>query len=310
MKNLLYGILLSVFTTTYAQENMNGITLGAHIPEQAETIPAGAKRLLLNKLGKIITENGMSDNVKNSRFILVPNVAVLSKNVTPTAPPKIAYTLEVTFYIGDGVAGNLFESESVVAKGVGTNELKAYTAAIKSIKTTNQNIKNLIANGKKEILNYYEAHCSEISDKAASLESRGRIAEALATIVSIPETSSCFKKNQQKISRLYKKSIDEDCSRKLNAAKAIWASNQDLNAANSAGQILASIEPRSKCFSEVEKVYNSIAKRVAEVSDRGWEYQLMELEVDKSEIDAARAIGVAYGVNQAQNITYNTRGWY
>ncbi|MFK7811457.1 MAG: hypothetical protein AB8B59_03120 [Maribacter sp.] len=309
MKNYITLIFIALITFCNAQDN-NSITLGAHIPEQAEKIPNGAKRLLINKLGKIITDNGISDNVKNSRFILVPNVSVLSKDITPTAPPKIALKLEVTLYVGDGVGGNLFESESIMAKGVGTNELKAYTNAISNIRTTNPKIEQLIAESKKEILSYYEEHCSEIGATANSLEAQGKTGEALFTITNIPVSTNCFKKNDQKIKTLYGKAINEDCKRKLNQASSIWAANQSLNAANEAGFLLASIDPRSNCFDDVKKLYEKIAVRVKDISDRGWEYQLKGLELEKDTIDAAREIGVAYGNNQAQNVTYNTRGWF
>lgn len=310
MRILIQTVLFFGLILLNAQENNNGITLGGHIPQQAENLPSGAKRMLLNKLGKIITDNGISDNVKNPRFILVPNISVLSKNITPTAPPKIAYSLEVTFYVGDGIAGNLFESETIIAKGVGTNELKAYTSAIRNIKTANPNLIRLIKNSKEEILAYYDEECSTLSKEASSLEAQGKTGEALATITSIPEASTCHDKNNQKIKRLYKKAIDEDCIRKLNKAKAIWAANQELDAASIAGAILASIEPQSACFSQVKAVYANISKRVLELTNRSWEYQLMELEINKNVIEAARDIGVAYGTNQAQNVTYNTRGWY
>lgn len=309
MKNSITFIFIFLVAFSQAQDN-NSINLGAHIPKQAEEIPNGAKRLLLNKLGRIITDNGISDNVKNSRFILTPNVSVLNKNITPTAPPKIALTLEVTLYVGDGIGGNLFESETIVAKGVGTNELKAYTSAISNIKTTNPKIKNLISDSKKEILAYYEKHCGEISSKAASLEAQGKTGQALFTITNIPVSTSCFKKNDQKIKSLYTKAINEECQRKLNEARAIWAANQNLNAANDTGSLLASINPSSNCFTEVKKLYEKITLRVKDLSDRGWEYQLKELDLEKDTIDAARDIGVSFGNNQPQNMTYNTKGWF
>jgi hypothetical protein len=234
----------------------------------------------------------------------------LSKNIVPSAPPKIAYALEITFYIGDGIAGNLFESETVIAKGAGSSELKAYTSAIKSIKPNNKAVKDFFARAKTEIITYYDTHCDEIANRAKSLESQGKTGEALFAITNIPVASSCFAKNNQKISRLYKKAINEDCANKLNIATAYWAASQDLESANKSGALLASIDPNSSCFSDVKKLYTKISDRVKELSDRGWEYKLMELELDTSEIEAARAIGVAYGNNQAQNIKYNTRGWY
>lgn len=309
MKNTLITLLFIIGLFTYGQDN-NSINLGAHIPQQAENIPQSAERILLNKLGKIITDNGISTNINNPRFILVPNVSVISKNITPTTPPKIALTLEITFYVGDGIGGNLFASESITVKGLGTNELKAYSSTINNIKTKSPNIRNLVANAKREILDYYENYCSEITSKASSLEAQGKTGEALFTITNIPEGTSCFKKNNQKIRALYNKAINEDCSRKLNKAEAIWAANQDLDAANQAGILLSTIDPSSNCFDKVKKLYNNIAERVKSISDRGWEYELKILDLTRDSIDAARDVGVAHGNNQPQNITYNTKGWF
>lgn len=309
MKHYIISIIWLLGGVILAQDN-NKINLGAHIPQQVESIPAGAKRLLLNKLGKIITDNGISDDVSNSRFILVPNVSVLTKNITPTAPPKIAITLEITFYVGDGLAGNLFASETLTAKGVGTNELKAYTNAIGRIQTKSKALTGLIEKAKQEILDYYEMECQTVANRASSLEKQGRFKEALFTITNIPESTTCFSKHDQKITSLYKKAIDEDCVEKLNLAQAIWTSNQDFKAANEAGVLLASIRPQASCFSKVQQLYSKISARVKEVSDRGWELTLMEVDLTKTNIEAAREVGVAFGENQPQNVTYNTRGWF
>ena len=60
MKKIIYTVLFLVSMVMFGQENDNAITLGAYIPEQAEGIPTYAKSMLKNKLGRIITENGIS----------------------------------------------------------------------------------------------------------------------------------------------------------------------------------------------------------------------------------------------------------
>ncbi len=266
--------------------------------------------MFINKLGQIITKNGMSDNVYNSRFILVPNVTVLSKDFTATAPPKIALNLGVTLYIGDGVAGNLFESEYLELKGVGTNETKAYISALKRLSPKNVAIQDFIARGKQKIINYYNENCDLIVKKSGSLESKGQLEEAIEQLANVPEASSCFDKVKSKMSSLYIKYIDRDCKLKLAEAQSIWVANQNIDAANEAGAILSTIDPQANCFSEVKSLFSKIADRVKELSDRSWNYQLKVLDLNKRAIDAARDVGVAYGNNQPQNVTYNTRGWY
>ncbi|BAO76878.1 hypothetical protein [Winogradskyella sp. PG-2] len=310
MKKIIYIFLFSVTTVLFAQENDNGITLGSYIPEQAEGIPSYAQNMLINKLGRIITENGISDNVYNSRFIITPNITVLSKNITGTAPTMIALSLDLTLYIGDGVAGNLFSSESIQLKGVGTNENKAYMSALKQVKPKNKEIQNFISKGKTKILEYYNANCQLMLNKAQKLESQNAFEEALLVLTHVPEASDCFNSVKSKIKPLYTKAIERDCTTKLNRASAIWAANQDIKAANKAGYILSTIEPSSSCFGQVKTLYSKISARVKDLGDRDWNYDLKVLEVRANVIEAARDIGVAYGENQPQSMTYNVRGWY
>ncbi|MDD7888112.1 hypothetical protein [Flavivirga sp. 57AJ16] len=310
MKKIIYIALFLVSSFMVAQQNDNGITLGAYIPEQAEGIPSYAQSMLKNKLGRIITENGISDNVYNSRFIITPNITVLSKNITGTAPTMVALTLDLTLYIGDGVAGNLFSSQSLQLKGVGTNETKAYMSALKMVKPKNPQIQSFISKGKAKIIDYYNTNCGLMVNKSQTLEAQNQFEEALFVLTSVPEASTCFNTVKSKIRSLYTKAINRDCTIKLNEASAIWAANQDINAANEAGLLLSSIEPSASCFGQVKTLYSKIAVRVKELGDRDWNYALKVLEVKADTIQAARDVGIAYGENQPESMTYNVRGWY
>jgi len=311
MKNLIIVIAFLFSQLINAQsKNTNKILLGAYIPEQVEGIPSSAKRLFINKLGQIITKNGISDNVANSRFIITPNVSVLSKNILATAPTKVALNLEVTLYVGDGIAGNLFASESFNLKGVGTNENKAYIAALRTLKPSHKSVQELLKRSKEKILNYYNANCDLLVKKAEGFIARNQMSQALATYAKVPEGSSCFDKVKIQMASIYLKAINEDCKRLLNQAQGIWSANQDIAAANEVGKLLAQVEPNANCFADVKNLYNQVATRVKDLQDRNWNYQLKKLDLTKSNIDAAKAIGVAYGNNQPNNVTYNTRGWF
>lgn len=293
-----------------AQDNNSGILLGSHIPEQSEGIPSSAKSMFINKLGQIITKNGISDDVNNSRFVLVPNVTVVSKNITATAPLKTALNLEITLYIADGIAGNLFASESFSMKGVGNNETKAYMSAINRLKPNSPAIQQFITKGKNKIVDYYNNNCDLILSKVSMLETQQEFDEALYLLSTVPEVSTCFSKASKLIKSIYKKAIDRDCKLRLAEANGIWTSNQDINAANEAASILAQIEPSASCFRDVKSLFSKISSRVKDLSDRDWNYKLKVLDLKKSEIQAARDIGTAYGNNQPQNVTYDYKGWY
>lgn len=311
MKKIIYTLLFISSLTLVAQNDINydGIFMGSYIPEQTESIPTSAKRMLGNKLKQIITSKGIGDNSYNSRFIITPNIAVLTKDVIPSAPPKIVLNLEVTLYIGDGIEGTMFTNETIEVKGVGTNENKAYIAAIKQIKPKSPVIQAFVKKGKKRIIEYYNANCNLVIKKVDALNAQNNYAESLAILAAVPEASTCFNKIKAKTISTYNKSIEYDCKVKLAEARGIWAANQDINAANDAAALLASIEPNASCFRNVKGLYSKIASRVKDLSDRDWNYKLKVLDTEKSRIKAARDVGVAYGNNQKQN-TYNIRGWY
>lgn len=311
MKNLLYSLLFISSLPLSAQEiNYDGIFIGSYVPSQIENIPQSAKKMLANKLKQIVTAKGISDNSYNSRFIITPNITVITKDVVPSAPPKVALNLEVTFYIGDGIDGIMYTSETVSAKGVGTNENKAYISAVRQIRPKSPLLQDFVKNGKKRIIEYYNTNCSLVQKKVEGLSAQTKHEEALALLASVPEASSCFDQVKNKINTTYVQAINVSCKRKLNEASSIWSANQDLNAANEAGAILATIEPEATCFEDVKTLYQNIAERVKtkELTDRDWQYKLKELDVEKSRIKAARDIGVAEGLNQQP--TYNIRGWY
>ncbi|RPH28270.1 MAG: hypothetical protein EHM93_18940, partial [Bacteroidales bacterium] len=89
-------------------DDLGRVALMAFIPEQAEGIPASARQLLLGKMQQIAVQNGIGGSGSNPRFCIVPMVNVLTKEITPTAPPMHALTLDVVFYIVDAASQTIF----------------------------------------------------------------------------------------------------------------------------------------------------------------------------------------------------------
>ena len=162
-------VVLFLNVISFGQEkddNANNIALYAYVSNNIEGMPSSASRMLKNKLNQIVTQNGIGGPVINPRFIITPNITILSKDITSSAPPMIAYNLEVTFYIGDGVDGTKYASTSLSVKGVGTNETKAYIQAIKQIKTKHPDLVSFIEEGKQKIIDYYNTNCDLILKEA------------------------------------------------------------------------------------------------------------------------------------------------
>ena len=134
-----------------ASKDENRIMLTSWVPPTIEGMPKIARKNLTNKLKQVVTKNGLGGSPFNTRFIISANVAVMSKDILPGPPPMHAYNLDITLYIGDGIEGTVFASETVSVKGVGTNENKAYISALKRISPKNPEIQAFVKTGKERI---------------------------------------------------------------------------------------------------------------------------------------------------------------
>jgi hypothetical protein len=293
--------------TTATSNEKDRITLTAWVPEQIEDMPIAAQKNLENKLSQIITANGIGGTY-NSRFIITANVTVMTKDITATAPPMHAYTLNITFYIGDGFEGKAFSSYSTTAKGVGENETKAYMAALKNIKTNDPAYQSFIDKGKVKIIEYYNSQCDMIIKEAKVLAGMNHFDEAIWKLTSVPTAcTDCWNKCMVALAPIFQQKIDFECKTKLLEATNIWNAGQSWDAAQQAGSILATIDPKSACFNESKALSNTISKRIQEVDKREWNliYE-KEVGLERDMIKAYRDVGVAYGNGQPQNVTYKT----
>ncbi len=292
-------------------EDVGRIALNAYVPDQVESMPEAARSMLLNKLNQIATQSGLGGSPLNPRFIITPKVVVMTKDLTATAPPMTALTLDVTLYIGDGLDGTKFTSTSVSVKGVGINETKAYIEAIKGIKPADPSIQSFVEKGKTKIIEYYNTRCDFILKEAKVLESQFKYEEAILKLTSVPEVcADCYNKSMDMAMLLYQKQIDRECKVKMTQANTVWASDQNTAGAAAAGEILSTIDPNSACYAEVKTLVAKIGTRIKEIDSREWQYTLKEQSLEGDRIKAIRDIGVAYGNGQPKTVNYNVRGWY
>ena len=321
MKKILLSLLMIIGYNAYSQNALGKsddaarITLAAYVPQQIDKMPDAARSILANKLNQIVTQNGMGGAANNERFIITANVNVISKDLTATAPPMTALVLEVTLYIGDGFVGTKFSSTSISVKGVGESETKAYISALKGISPTNSNIQSFVGNGKSKIIEYYNSKCDFIIKEAQTLVSQNNFEEAIFKLTSVPEVcKECYDKCMDAVGPIYQKQIDRECKSKLMDANTAWNAAQDSYGADTAGGILAQIDPNASCYKEALALSNKIAQRIKEIDQRDWKLQLKEqqdnVDIQKATIKAIRDIGVAYGNGQPKTVTYNVRGWW
>ena len=324
MKKITCFIICCLFVcSSFAQNNASSsddfgrIALSTYIDKDKTKIPNTAYNVLQNKLNSIVTQNGLGSS-QSQRFIITANCNLLTKDITATAPPMHAYTLEITFYIGDGIDGTLFSTHTITSKGVGETEDKAYLAALKAVKTNNPDFKQFLDEGKNKIIEYYNSQCDFLITKAKSQASMENYDEALYQLINIPEVcKDCFMKAQSEIEGIYRSKINKECIMQLNKARAAWVPRGNADdtraAAMEASEMLAAINPYSNCYDEALELMKQIGKKMEEIDKREWEF-LKQMESNRHEeelnaIKATKEIAIAQAKNQPKTV-YKIYSWW
>lgn len=157
MKKLFYLIALAgtLICSAQAQEPATtdeaaSIPLSAYM-DPSSSIPQSAQKVMIDKMQKILSKNGLVAT-ENERFIVTANINELNVEKSETAPVVYIVTLEVNFYLGDGLDAILYSSCSTEVSGAGESKQKAYMAAVKKIKVNDPMFKAFLDKGKARIL--------------------------------------------------------------------------------------------------------------------------------------------------------------
>ena len=232
-------------------------------------IPSYATAIVKSKLVQIVTQNGLSCESLDNRFVMTANMVEVSKDITATMPTMVAVVVAPTLYIGDLETGKLFASCSLpMIKGVGTDETKAYISAINSMRLSDSSIAKFVNTGKNKIIEYYNSQIDFILSQAETLSNQERYDEAIVLLLSVPNVcKDAYLRAMDMASVVFQKEIDKDGATLLNTARQVWNANQSYEGAEEAGEYLSQIHPNSSSFVGATKFSEEIAKRIKEMTD-------------------------------------------
>lgn len=308
-KTFLFIIAIVMFVVSFAQNNQGKsddiarISIAPIVPQQIEGMPEAARSMLKNKLQQIVTKNGLGSI--NSQFFITANVTIVSKDITPTAPPMIAMNLEITFYITDYINKSVFSTTSIEKKGVGKNETKAYIEALKTINYKDPQFKAFLDDGKKKIIEYYNSNCDFIIKEAQTMAAAKEYGAAIYKLVSVPNVcKECYEKCMDEVKPIFKLYEDQQCGVNLAKAKASWAKLD----ANEASSYLSNISPDASCYADAQKLVNEIKTKMLADEKKEWDFKMKiwddSVDLEKQRIDAYREVGVAQAEHQPE-VQYN-----
>ena len=111
--------------------------------------------ILGNQLQRLANQSGFNTGWQNAGFALTAKLDQIDRHIIDGSPVQIVNILGATFYIADVYNQKVFSSIYVEVKGVGTNETKSASNAIKRLNGQNATISKFFKDTKSQIIYYY-----------------------------------------------------------------------------------------------------------------------------------------------------------
>lgn len=307
------GIFLLIIIACWGQNMSFGkITITPYIADGCG-FDATTVRLLKTKLSQAVTENEAVGGF-DKRFIITPSVNVLSEKETATIPQRTSMKVNITFFVGDGVAGTLFNSCSMEVTGVGDSRNEALYSAVRKVNPQNAELQALLAEAKNRIVDYYNSTAPTLISEAEGYMTANDYENALARLAVIPAVCQDYEKAQALISKCGSKIIERDNNSLLTKAKAAWSANPNEYGANEASSYLSQIVISSPYYkNEVEKLSKQMRERIAQLENKRLELatakMLSEERLETERINTSAQVTSTF-ISTLPSLVFNILRWF
>ncbi|WP_294607320.1 hypothetical protein [uncultured Bacteroides sp.] len=304
MKKIIFLFLLMCMAGMKAYSQDCEIRLMAIDVGQDGETPASANEYLYNRLCTVVSSDGISASGDYAQFFVAAKALPLYEQVVAGAPAKTALTLSLNLYIGDYLGEKVFDRIAFEIRGVGESRERAFLNAYRSLNASNEKIASFLEKGKKRIISYYDAEYSNIIKEAQRLSQLRNYERALFLLTAVPVCCKGYELVSEELVKTYHAYIDYSCDRLLMLARNAWAVNPDQTGAARVAEILNQLEPDAACYGEAMELYKEVKAKVKD----DWNFEMRqkyndEIAIRKQVIDAARAVGVAFGKGQQPKTT-------
>jgi ubiquitin-protein ligase len=335
---IFFGILSNQLTGQTKRDDFGRIILASYVPE-ISGLPEESRQFLISRISQVASNYGIGSNDPSARFVIAAKVNVLSKDIIPGPPQRVAQQLEFILSIADSETQAIFSSISFQAKGIGNNENQAIIDAIKRIDISNPKVKSILEEGKNKILSYYSSNCDFILKTALTDSKSGKYDKAIYDLSMVPEVcQSCYFKSLDTLTSIYQRKINEEGRVIVSKANSIWAAKLNVAAAEEIGDLLTNIDPNSSAQKDAANLVAKITAKLKADERARWQFKLKQyqdrialkkesmriaeekskrdaiaseksqnrnFELDKMRINSYREVAITYAKNQPKQIISN-----
>ena len=302
INNIILALSMALPSTMMAEDC--ALRIMAVPVQQGEPVSTEISDMLMAQLETALSLNGMVVNGDYSQFFITGKFTNFIKDVTSTVPAKTTVNTLLTLSMGDLASQTIYASQSFELRGVGESDTRAFMMALRKLNRNNKDLTAFATKGKKQIVDYFDRNYKSIISKASRASSLRHYEEALYYITSIPECSKGYAEAAPVTERIFKLYIDYTGKKLLAEAQAAWAASPDSAGAEKAFASLIQIDFESSAYPDAE----ALAREISKITQRNWDFENREkynneIELRRSTIEAARAVGVAYGSHQQPTTT-------
>lgn len=313
-------LLISVLSG-WAQQTLSSKDMIAITPLVSDELPVadGVKNILETKARQMLTMNGLASY--SERFVLTPNITILTKDVTSTAPPMFSITMEISFYVIDVVDQTIISEIVFPGKGIDKLEHKALIQAINRINSRSEKVSAFIEETKNRITDYYKMRIPAISKQAETLAAQGLYEDALNLLSGVPESVAGYPTVANKIKTIYKQYANHQADQILSEAKGHIA----IREYQAAVELLSEVSPLSDRYKNATSLINNIKSSIdaserAAIASQMQRYESKqeearrihddEVALQKMAIKASRDIAVANNEANKPSLMKSINSWF
>ena len=254
------------------------IKLTVMVPD--EGLSTAEAKQLESKLIQMVTANGIGGLGGNPRFVIAPEVNILKKDVTSTAPVRHLIQYDITFYVADILLGTVFGSSSIKVTGVGDSEQLAFLAAFNDLNPKDAIFQQMLQSAQEKIVSYYKENGNSLIQEAKMLAAKHEYAQAMALLGSIPtEVGEVYNEAIALMNEITPKYLEDECGIVLSQFKA--ALGHQMNGVNKeAMAYYAMIPANSPCKAEADEAYKEYKSKLSAEDQRIWDRESAQIQFD------------------------------
>lgn len=271
---------------------------------QSENVPEATSQYLTTRLAQAATQNGIAADVTGSDIFIAGKFNHIQEDVLPGPPVQTALHTVLTLYAGNVNDQTIYAMKTIELRGVGTSTERAFINAMRTINSRNGEVAAFVDEATGKIIAYYDKNYPSIIERANRASSLHRYDEALYLLTQIPECCKGYGQVTPLVDKAYQNYIDYVGEKLLTVAQAEWSRSPDERGATLAFASLVQIDSESSAYAGATKLAAEIKASVK--SDRDFELREKyhdSVDLAKRRIEAARAVGVAFGNGQQPTTT-------